>query len=590
MPGMGKSKRSDQANWAGRVALAHRALHGAWPHLIFAAAALLLACVLYLPLAHVYLDYEDGEWMRAAYPAYRNRIVQFYFMNRVLLPLLGHRVEGYFLAASLLHLLTAGLVYIFLIMHSRWVRTTSRGSRWPVWAGAAMAGLAFVSYQADNLSFLSGMSYQLFAFFGLGALIFSLHYLGSGRTWSWGAGVICTALGLLSHSYGLTIPLVIGGLELIVRRSRLVSRGGWNIVWRYGLHLVPIWFYFLLFGSSLVSTRVSAGRILGHLGDPTILWVDLLHFVNYMQTILTSMVNKTPGIFGALQVPFPSIDIYWSLDRIFFGCSLLLITALGVRALLLRKRAGVGAAALMFLIFWSGATFHQTLLIGYDEQQDWRFYHNVVGWCLLLGFVLARALTTVTGSWRPAARQVTAVALVLAGTAAVMVTPDQALKTLAELRGGRLKLKNNYSWTPGAMCSSRQPVAEWEVKELLSSGASLSCRDFSHLNLTGTTFGGADLRGADFTGAILRNVGLSGAKLQGAGFSFAELERANLSRADLRSANFSGAGLKGTDLTGANLKGAVMVGAFRYDIEMKGLSREQVQQHIDLAIWRAPQP
>ncbi len=511
-------------------------------------------------------------------------------MNKVLLPLLGHRVEGYFLAASLLHLLTAAQVYVFLIMSSRGIRTTLRGARWPVWAGSALAALAFVSYQADNLSFLSGLSYQLFAFFSLGALIFSLHYLGSGRTWSWMAGIICATLGLLSHSYGLTTPFVIGGLELFVRRSRLVGRGGWNIVWRYGLHLVPIWCYFLLFGSSLVSTRVSGGRIMGHLVDPRILWVDLLHFVNYMQTILTSMVIKTPGVFGAWQVPFPSIDIYWSLDRILFGCLLLGITALGLRALILRERAGVGGAALLFLIFWSGATFHQTLLIGYDEQQDWRFYHNVVGWCLLLGFVLARSLAMITRRWRPAPRQVTAVALVLAGAAAVMATPGQALKTLEELSRGQLRLKNNYSWAPGASCTTRESVAEWEVKELLSTGSSLACRDFSHMNLTGIAFGAADLRGADFTGAILRNAGMSGAKLRGAGFSFAELERADLARADLRGANFSGAGLKGTDLTGANLKEAVMVGAFRYDIEMKGLSREQVQEHIDSSIWRAPRP
>ena len=561
-------------------------LAAAWPHVLVALSLLLVAAVLYLPLVHTPLDYEDGEWIRGAFPGYRSRVLQFLLMNKVLFPLLSYRVEGFFIFAAALHLACALMVYALVLALVRDLRSTLFGAFWPAWAGGAVGALAFLSYEADNLTFLSGLSYQLFCLFGLATLIFSLRYFSTRRWGYWLAGVGCLMASLLSHSYGLALPFVVAALELVHRRSRVVVMQRWELAWRYGLHLLPVWFFMVQLMGGLTAQRVSPGRVLSHLFAPRVLQADILHLTNYMEMAGGVFLRQSHAVLQAWHPPMTSIGIFWSDDRLATAAGLVLVLIFGVLALVLRWRVGVAQVCLIFGLLWSGLTFHQTLFIGYDEAQDWRFYHNAAGLCVILGFGVAALLRQAPAMGKARVARALALVLVLAASAAVVLGQPRHQGTLSRLLSGELVLKNVYSWAPPARCGSIKALTTIQLEEALASRQSLACRDLSRMNLSGLDLSGLDLGGADFSGANLWKATLMGADLRGAGFSFADLGQVNLLGADLRGANFTGANLSQAELTWAKLQGVVLVGAFRYNASMGGMTPEQVHQELEKKRWK----
>ncbi len=87
---------------------------------------------------------------------------------------------------------------------------------------------------------------------------------------------------------------------------------------------------------------------------------------------------------------------------------------------------------------------------------------------------------------------------------------------------------------------------------------------------------GAKLSGRDFSKMDLKKVNLSGADLSSASFRGADLGWADLSGADLRGGDLQGARLLFADLTGADLRGA------------RGLTREQIEEAVADATTRLP--
>ena len=556
------------------------------PHFLVALPLLLVTATLYLPLIHTPLDYEDGEWIRGAFPGYRSRVLQFFLMNKVLLPLLSYRVEGFFIFAAALHLACALLIYALVLALVRDLRGTLSGAFWPAWAGGAMGALAFLAYEADNLTFLSSLSYQLFCLFGLASLICSLRYFATRRWVYWLLGVGCIVASLLSHSYGLALPFVIASLELVHRRARVVVVQRWELVWRYGLHLLPVWFFLVQFMGGLTAQRVSAGRVLSHLYDPWVIQADFLHLVNYLEMVGGVFLRQCHAVPEGWHPPMTSIGIHWSNDRLATAAALGLIMLAGGVALVRRWRVGLAQVCLLFGPLWSLMTFHQTLFIGYDEAQDWRFYHNAAGFCVVLGFVVAALLRHTPAMGKASVTRAVALVLVLAASSVVVLGQPRHQVTLTRLLSGGLGLRSAYSWAPPARCASLKPLTVSQLEEALSSRQSLACRDLSHMNLAGLDFTGLNLRGADLTGANLWRATLLGADLRGAGFSFADLGDVNLLGADLREANFTGANLARAELTRAKLQGVVLVGAFRYNAIMGGMSPEQVNQVLEKKRWK----
>ena len=130
------------------------------------------------------------------------------------------------------------------------------------------------------------------------------------------------------------------------------------------------------------------------------------------------------------------------------------------------------------------------------------------------------------------------------------------------------------------LCSLLLFVASWGlVSNVLAEDYNqtfLADADFSHRDLTDSSFRKATLRKAD----------LSYANAIGVSFFGANLERANLEGADLRYADFSMARLSGANLSDANLTGvfafrakfnsAIVEGADFTDAEMREDTRLQL--------------
>ena len=348
-----QNREAAPPEWGAR---AWAALRCAWPHLLAALPLLLVAVVLYQPLVHTLLDYEDGEWIRGSFPGYRSRVLQVVLMNKVMLPLFSHHVEAYFLFAIGLHLACAMLVYALILGLVRDLRTTMPGAFWPAWAGGFLGALAFLAYEADNLTFLSGLSYQLFCLFGLGALIFSARYLATRQLNHWLFGVGCAAAGLLSHSYGLAIPLAIAALELVHRRARVSEVDRWDLTWRYGLHLLTAWFFLVQLSGNLTAQRISIGRLLSHLYDPTVIRAAGLHLANYLEMTTAVFLRRSHVAPEALKPALTGIDIHWSQGRLLAVTLFALVGLMGVVALARRWRVGAAQVALLFWVLWSGLT------------------------------------------------------------------------------------------------------------------------------------------------------------------------------------------------------------------------------------------
>ncbi|HLX57602.1 MAG TPA: pentapeptide repeat-containing protein [Ktedonobacteraceae bacterium] len=125
-------------------------------------------------------------------------------------------------------------------------------------------------------------------------------------------------------------------------------------------------------------------------------------------------------------------------------------------------------------------------------------------------------------------------------------------------------LKFLYS---GDLIAQQDPKELNIPKPIINPVVNLNSADFSYVDLTGFQLSGADLAGVNFSNATLNEADLSSAYLDIANLSNAHLKNANLcfasitGHAKLRGADLSGALLGGTNLTSADLTGTILTNA-----------------------------
>ena len=547
---------------------------------------MVLAAAFYLPNTETLLDYEDGAWVRDDFPLYRVRFAQRLAMSVLMPRLLEHRIGGYYLLYAGLHLLCALLIFRCCSQFLRTYKTRISSCPALVRLGGALAGLLFLSYGAKNLYYLSALSYQLVTIFALLALLALFRYFRTGALRHWVLMSLAVACAITSHSYGLGLPVLIAGMELFWRRNRTVWTRAWTTAWRYGLLLLMSGCLLAHGWRGLSENRVPAQRLLRHLTDPAVVQAAALHFVNYLEVVAGDLVTSGRGALAGLGPYSPDTAILWTADRLAVGAALATIVILAVLTLRRRGPMGVGAVGLLFVACWNGITFHQTILIGYSETSNWRYYFNIAGLCIFLALVIVLGLAPILMGLRPRVRAAAAAAVLTMAAAGSLMGDARALETMGRILAGEAPLRSRYAWRGSKRCGGAlQALSAAAALDKARAGESLACTDLSFHDLSRAVLARRDLSGADLTRADLHEADLRGAALAGACLAFANLEGARLSGADLRGANLVGASVRNADLTGARIADSIWVGAFWFSARWDGLQDGEVQRYISEHAW-----
>ena len=556
------------------------ALRRAAPTLAVALGLFVLALIFYLPNTQTLLDYEDACWIRDDFHLHRHRLTQRVLMHWVLLPLLGHRVEGYYLAAAGLHLLGALLIHACVLRLSRTFFTPL--SRDPAAArlAAGLAALLFLAYEAPGLTYLSAVSYQLVTLFGLGMVLCGLAYFRSRRlAWWWGA-LLLAALAAARHGDALGLPLVMLSLELAWRRNRVVSEGLERTLWRHlTLALIPCCALALKWGA-LSEDAPGLERLLRPLHDGQMAGVLALHVSHFFATLGADLLDTSRGLLAPVELLFPREYLYWSMTRVFIALGVVACVLLWVVSLARRGALSLPGVLVIFFLVWAGITFHQIFYVGYDPTTTWRHYFAMAGACLVLGMAAGQVLGPLLAIGPPRlGAALLGVVLLLS-----LLLDGRARRDAAALVRGRARVSSPHGWRPS--CPRLGRLDRAKVKARAASDRQLSCADLSGLDLSGLDLTGVNLSGADLTGAAMDGVRLTGANLSGASLSFVDADELLLMDTDLRGANFTGANVKNADISGARLEGSVWEGAFSFGVRWKGERAEQVQERIRRAAWK----
>jgi len=560
------------------------ALRRAAPSLTVALVFLLLALIFLLPNTQTLLDYEDACWIRDDFPLHRHRLTQRALMHWVLLPLLGHRVEGYYLAAASLHLMVALLIYACVLSLSRAFFTPLSRDSATARLAAGLAGVLFLAYEAPGLTYLSAVSYQLVTLFSLGMVLCQLAYHRTRLlAWWWGV-LLLAALAAASHSYAFGLPLVALCLELAWRRNREVAEGVKRTLWRHStLLLIPCCAMALKWGQ-LSDDAPGLSRLLRPLHDMEMAGVMALHVSHFLATLGADLLDNGRGLLAPVHVLFPGDDLHWNGARILTALGAMLCLGFWVASLIRRAALGVAGVLVIFYLVWAGITFHQIYYVGYDPTTTWRHYFGVAGLCLALGFVGGRGLGALLAHLPQRFRPAAGGALLGAALLLSLLADGRARRDAASLVSGRARVASPHAWV--SRCPELRRLDLAEVKAHATRSRDLSCADLSGLNLAGLDLTGVDLSGSNLTGASMDKVRLTGSNLAGASLSFVDAEELLLMDTDLRGANFSGANVKNADITGARLAGSVWEGAFSFGVRWKGDVAEQVQDRIRRAAWK----
>ena len=499
------------------------------------------------------LKAEDSHWIRGDYFGTPLRLTQHLLLHRICFPLFADSLNTYYVLTLGLHVINAGLVCTLYGVLARGLR----GARPRL--GGLLAGLLFLCYDSNNLSYVSAISYQLVVLFLLCGTWCVLSYLERGRRWTWAGAVVAYGLALLTNVYALAFPLIWIVLEVAWRKGAGNQLRG-SPLQRYALMLVPLGLLLLVHGAFLWGYD----GLMAVRADPW--WRTAAQLPVY---VMHAAASFFAGLFG--------LDLESTMPSWLAAAPVLGLTAWGVWQVLGKKqKVGLPAVGALLVVLWSGLVFFQALAARDGFSGDWRYYYNAAGMALAVAWLLMWSLTRATaamGSGRGRAVESAAAAVVMA--ALLAVNPGARRWWTAADDDARAPHGRQAD-----ECAALTRLEQRQAAALAAPGVDLRCRDLRGLDLARASLAGADLRGSslalcNLASGRLARARLSGAhllwaNLDGADLSGAGLEDADLFGASLRRARLSGARLPSARLVGARLQGAVLTGAVMLDADLSG--------------------
>ena len=499
------------------------------------------------------LKAEDSHWIRGDYFGTPLRLTQHLLLHRICFPLFADSLNAYYVLTLGLHVINAGLVCTLYGVLARGLR----GARPRL--GGLLAGLLFLCYDSNNLSYVSAISYQLVVLFLLCGTWCMLSYLERGRRWTWAGALVAYGLALLTNVYALAFPLIWIALEVAWRKGAGNQPRG-SPLQRYALMLVPLGLLLLVHGAFLWGYD----GLLAVRADPW--WRTAAQLPVY---VMHAAASFFAGLFG--------LDLESTMPSWLAAAPVLGLTAWGAWQVLGKKQnVGLPAVGALLVVLWSGLVFFQALAAQDGFSGDWRHYYNAAGMALAVAWLviwLLNRATAALGSGRGRAVELAAVVLVMLA----VVAGNPGTRRWWDAAGDEARAPHGRQ---AQECSTLVRLEQQEAATLLSPGADLRCRDLRGLDLARASLAGADLRGtslalcnlarARLARARLSSAYLLWAHLDDADMSGAGLHGANLFGASLRSARLSGARLSSARLVGARLQGAVMTGAEMRDADLSG--------------------
>lgn len=554
-----------RGRYNGRIMLPPRGI-GAWPRAVAGRAWLpLLITVLlaYIGLvAHhrgveTFINGEDCLWIRGKNFGWADRTVQSYLLHDLFRLRFGARLELLYGFALGLHFLTALSIWGFTVSLIRGLRSRLRATPLEARLTGAAAGLLYLLYHSTNLTYLSGVSYQLCTLFMMLGLIFALAHLRGGRPLPWVLAAAAWLAALNTHSYALGFPLLVALLELHVRRSSITSASPASLLWRYlllaavlGLHI----------GVNMPTLVFQWGKrpdppALGLTSEPGWIYAFFATGAEFFFARLSS--GNLPALVEPRVLPTPLPGALGTLAPWLLLAALLASLIVTARQLVQRRAVGLAGGVSFLLVAWNLAVYPQIRLAPFVTEPSWRYELTVGGFCVLLAlaglWLTGRLARLIGGGPRGLAGWL--LLAPLAAGALLTSIPDQ--RYLARVVRGEAALVNKSSCQLSRWCAAggAGALTRAEVRRRARSRGSLACVDLRGVDLRGIDLRGADLSGANLSGADLRGVRLVGARLRGACLSWSDLAGADMGGADLREARLTGATLKKTVLCGADMQG-----------------------------------
>ena len=525
----------------------------AWLPLLLGALLLYIGLVVHHRALLTFINGEDCLWIRGDDFGWTDRTVQRYLLQQLFPTRLGPHLEPLYIFAVGLHLLIALQLYALFVRLPAALGSTL--DRTTVHLAGATAGLLYVLFHSTNLGYLSALSYQLCTLLLLAGLTLTLSYLRRPRLYLWLllAGVFW--LGLNTHPFMISLPLLMALLEL--NHHRTGGSGApprWrSVALRHGLLLVILGGHLLTNLDTLISQweRRPPPPRFTLLSEPAHIYSFFaapleFYLQRFAATNLPSLNNPrvlATSLPGALAMLAPLALIV-----------LLVVTGvISARRHRRRQPVGLAGAAFFLLAAWNLLIYLQVRLAPMMGEPSWRYELTVAGYCLLAtlaALVLAGRLVALIRSELPPGWVGALLLVPLAGFALVASSADQRDLAGVILRGE--PLDNSGSCQLARWCPAFKRLTRFE---LLSNQGSLACVDLSGLDLKGMDLRGRDLGGANLSGARLQGARLDRADLKGACLNWSHLKGASLQGADLREARLVGAVLTDTNLCAARING-----------------------------------
>jgi len=354
-----------------------------WPY-FGRGLAVLLALVFFLPALAAWFTGEDFSfilpaatgkpfyqtWQNLFYRPLPNLLWQFDYA------VWGLSAPGYHLTNLIIHAANAGLV--------GWLVRKYLKSEY---AGLVAAVLfALTPVHTEPVIWLAGRPDLLATFFGLLALVLTLHFAETKKAWIYGAALAVFGAAIFSKESVAGIPFILVGFDLINNGWPRSAKNWLNLVIRYLPFFVVEAIYWLI--------RVAVLGTLGSYGNGG--WLNVPW-------------NMTVGIWHPLLFPFNFDSAGWLVGGLLSG---LLLVFYGWLILPLLKKFAlkriIKPLALPLLVVYGGMAPALTLVpVGLDLSQARLLYLPSAGFCWVLALLIRLRLQPIgnqavgTGETRP---------------------------------------------------------------------------------------------------------------------------------------------------------------------------------------------
>lgn len=530
---------------------------------------LLLGTVLvYIGLAvhhRVLLTFINGEdclWIRGDDFGWTDRTVQRWLLQQLYPAHLGPSLEPLYMLAMGLHLLIALQLYaLFVRLPPALGLASERAS---LHLAGATAGLLYVLFHSTNLGYLSALSYQLCTLLFLAGLTVALAYLARPRLHLWLLLAGLFWLGLKTHPFIYSLPLLVALLELTFHRTVNLfgGAGGGGVVlsWRklaprYGLLALVLGGHLALHLDTLTNqwARRPDPPPFTLLGEPAQIYAFFASPLAFFWQRLAA--TNLPALDNPRVLATPLPGALAMLVPLVLVLGLVTVGVIWLRRLQGGRPAGFTGAAFLLLTAWNLLTYWQVRHAPMVGEPSWRYEITVAGYCLLAvlaALVLAGRLLALVRDKNPAG--LPGALLFIPLTCVVLFASRQDQLDLVQVIFSDASMQNPGSCPVAGPCLGKESRRMTRAEVEASTG-SLACADLHGLDLQGLDLRGRDLAGANLSGAKLDRARLDRSELRGACLNWGRLAGANLSGADLTDARLVGAVLVGANLCGAKIQG-----------------------------------